>query len=200
MIRIQISVLVLLIAPLCNAGKNDPFLQKEKEYAKRIYQLIGPKLKKTSKVPLFSGNYEGRTKNIIKQSNITPYLQPKYAEKEPEEAFLANYRPTNGGTLLIDIILNNGETTDIEKELARGADVNAADRDGNTALHHLLSKKTKRTREKKKKANFSLISKLLEAGANIHAPNKQGETPLGIAEERNLPQFVVKMKTYDQKV
>lgn len=55
---------------------------------------------------------------------------------------------------------------------SQGGDVNAKDRDGNTALHWAILHKCKET-----------IPMLLSAGADINAANNDGETPLRIAEE-----------------
>lgn len=190
-------LICLLVVPfVCTAAEEKDTDQKRN--IQRLYALVGPKFKgySAAKVPLFTGDSPKRAKKIIQQSNITKYLQPKYKEKEVEETFLQQYRPTNAGTLLIDVINKNGESNDLTTVIKQGIDVNAADSDGNTALHHLLMKKSKRTREKKKKANYSLISQLLQAGANIHAPNKKGQTPLGMAKARKLNEMVEKMEAY----
>ena len=58
-------------------------------------------------------------------------------------------------------------TTRVEKMLARGANANAQDADGDTALHGAAQI-----------GNVDIIRMLLDKGANINAKNHQGGTPL----------------------
>jgi ankyrin repeat protein len=50
--------------------------------------------------------------------------------------------------------------------LAHGADVNAADKNGNTSLHHAS------------KQNAGMVNLLIAHGAAVNAPNNDGDTPL----------------------
>src|SRR5262249_10231562 len=56
--------------------------------------------------------------------------------------------------------------------IERGADVNAADRDGNTTLHLLATRKP---------AFDSVIELVAEHGALLETPNREGKTPLALA-------------------
>jgi ankyrin repeat protein len=55
----------------------------------------------------------------------------------------------------------------VEKLLAHGADVNAQDGDGDTALHGAAQT-----------GNVEIMKRLLEKGANLNVKNKEGGTPL----------------------
>ena len=56
--------------------------------------------------------------------------------------------------------------------LAKGADVNAVDDQGNTAL--MLAANA---------GEFQIVASLIDAGANVNAKNKEGLTALGLARE-----------------
>jgi cytohesin len=60
----------------------------------------------------------------------------------------------------------------VKRLMSLGADVNAVDRDGNTALHVLA---------RRRPAFDSVIQLLLEHGALIEPMNRKGETPLALA-------------------
>ncbi|XP_077310299.1 ankyrin repeat domain-containing protein 22 [Lithobates pipiens] len=67
--------------------------------------------------------------------------------------------------------------------LHSGVDVNAADNRGNTALHYACKMKTQAT-----------IPILLEANANPYIKNKEGESPVDIAEKLKFTKILELMK------
>ncbi|XP_073452459.1 ankyrin repeat domain-containing protein 22 [Aquarana catesbeiana] len=67
--------------------------------------------------------------------------------------------------------------------LHSGVDVNAADNSGNTALHYACKMKTQAT-----------IPILLEANANPYIKNKEGESPVDIAERLKFTKILELMK------
>ncbi|CAI9607684.1 unnamed protein product, partial [Staurois parvus] len=67
--------------------------------------------------------------------------------------------------------------------LHSGVDVNAADNSGNTALHYACKMKTQ-----------SIIPILLEANANPSIKNKEGESPVDIAERLQFKNILELMK------
>ena len=58
----------------------------------------------------------------------------------------------------------------VKAALDLGVDVNAADKDGNTALHTAATKRLD-----------TVIQSLAEKGANLEAKNKKGQTALALA-------------------
>ena len=91
-------------------------------------------------------------------------------------------QPTNGKTTTLMAAagvgwrdsLNRGREADaikaLELLLGRGADVNAANQMGDTALHGATLR-----------GSAALVQFLVDHGANVHAENGKGQTPLDIA-------------------
>jgi ankyrin repeat protein len=67
--------------------------------------------------------------------------------------------------------------------LERGADVNATDEDGLTALHHAVPR------------GAGVVQLLVDHGASIETKDKRGRTPLDVAEGVRLPGEATRMKT-----
>lgn len=67
----------------------------------------------------------------------------------------------------------NGDIDKVRLLLQKGADVNAADKDGTTPLHVAISK-----------GNAVVVRQLLAIGANVHAADKNGMRPLHTAAQR----------------
>jgi ankyrin repeat protein len=67
--------------------------------------------------------------------------------------------------------------------LDRGADVNAIDEDGLTALHHAVPR------------GAGVVQLLVDHGASIETKDKRGRTPLDVAEGVRLPGEATRMKT-----
>jgi ankyrin repeat protein len=67
--------------------------------------------------------------------------------------------------------------------LERGADVNAIDEDGLTALHHAVPR------------GAGVVQLLVDHGASIETKDKRGRTPLDVAEGVRLPGEATRMKT-----
>jgi ankyrin repeat protein len=77
-----------------------------------------------------------------------------------------NCRGLNGRPALIAYVWRDNKDR-VEKLLAHGADVNAQDNDGDTALHGAAQN-----------GNVEIMGLLLDKRANVNAKNKQGGTPL----------------------
>ena len=77
-----------------------------------------------------------------------------------------NCRGLNGRPALVAFVWRDNQAR-VEKLLARGADVNAPDDDGDTPLHGAAQT-----------GNVEIIRQLLDKGANPNAKNEQGGTPL----------------------
>src|SRR5688572_28433866 len=77
-----------------------------------------------------------------------------------------NSRGLNGRPALVAFVWRDQKER-VEKLLARGADVNVQDNDGDTALHGAAQT-----------GNVEVIRMLLDKGANLNTKNKQGGTPL----------------------
>ena len=77
-----------------------------------------------------------------------------------------NSRGLNGRPALSAFVWRENKEQ-VEKILARGADVNAVDNDGDAALHGAAQS-----------GDVEIIRMLLDKGANPNAQNKQGGTPL----------------------
>lgn len=84
----------------------------------------------------------------------------------------------SGATALRDAVIYWGDTVVITELLARGADVNAADREGRTPLLWSLQS----THYQSDEARLEQVVKLLlSRGANINAADKAGATPMDAA-------------------
>jgi uncharacterized protein len=67
--------------------------------------------------------------------------------------------------------------------IERGADVNATDDDGLTALHHAVPR------------GAGVVQLLVDHGASVETKDKRGRTPLNVAEGVRLPGEATRMKT-----
>ncbi len=67
--------------------------------------------------------------------------------------------------------------------IERGADVNATDEDGLTALHHAVPR------------GAGVVQLLVDHGASVETKDKRGRTPLDVAEGVRLPGEATRMKT-----
>ena len=84
-----------------------------------------------------------------------------------------NHTDNNGNTALL-LHTDRHCNKDVVKELIRaGADINAKNKDGNTALHFAL-----------KNGNIDVSRFLVKKGADYQAVNNKGETPMEIAVEK----------------
>ena len=97
-------------------------------------------------------------------------IEARYPEVEEALLNRPEINPNVGGLLGRPILLayvwrDNKKAT--ETLLARGADVNLVDADGDTALHGAAET-----------GNVEIMRLLLDKGANLNAKNKQGGTPL----------------------
>ena len=72
--------------------------------------------------------------------------------------------------------------------LDNGADVNFADKDGNTALHFAV----------KRKFDYNQIEFLLKNKANINQQNHAGISPLRLAEEKRYRKILELLKKYEK--
>jgi ankyrin repeat protein len=77
-----------------------------------------------------------------------------------------NARGLNGRPILLAFVWRDDKAR-VEKLLARGAEVNAQDADGDTALHGAAQG-----------GNVEIAQLLLDKGAGVNAKNKHGGTPL----------------------
>lgn len=76
---------------------------------------------------------------------------------------------------LIESVKQNN-LPEVQKLLANGENVNAANEQGNTALHYAVALD-----------NVEIVKALLDKGADLRAENAKGWTPLLIAEKKDLP-------------
>lgn len=79
----------------------------------------------------------------------------------------------------LDALIENvkqNNLPEVQKLLANGEDVNAANAQGNTALHYAVALD-----------NAEMVKTLLAKGANLNAENAKGWTPLLIIEKKDLP-------------
>ncbi len=196
---VMLATITFTITHSCNAVGKDKtgertFTERERTIVKKMQQIVAPKSKKqsASKIPLFTGapmpKNKQPEKNALAASGIRKFLTG-YKESNAEETFYAHYRGKEGSTLLMDVIKEGGESNDTRALLDLGAEVNAVDRNGNTALHRVIKGRPK----ERKKINYTLVTQLLQAGANPRARNKKDETPLSLAEERKATSIVKKM-------
>ncbi len=100
------------------------------------------------------------------------FLEEGHDDVEVVRRFLengadANYRdPESGGTPLHGAARSRNVEA-VRLLVARGADVNAADRGGRTPLHDGVSYKS-----------LDVVKILVGSGANVNSKNREGETPL----------------------
>src|SRR5690606_32704712 len=64
----------------------------------------------------------------------------------------------------------NGEASALARLIDQGADVNAAQPDGATALHWAVYR-----------GDLAAVETLVDAGASVQSPNRNGATPLSLA-------------------
>ena len=72
-----------------------------------------------------------------------------------------------------ELVDDRGTLAAVEVAVELGADVNAVDEDGNTALHHVVDKGFDR-----------VVTFLAQSGANLNATNRRGQTPLAMVSGR----------------
>ena len=104
---------------------------------------------------------DGTTILMAPLATIAERFRPIGARDPREEA-----RATEGATLDV-----------LKAALELGADVNAADREGNTALHAAASRRLN-----------SVVRFLADNGANLDVRNKKDETPLALASQERRGQ------------
>ena len=107
----------------------------------------------------------------LKEADLTPFLFEQFLLEEKD----INRRDNHGRTKLIYV--SQFQTADymIDALVQHGADVNAADKDGNTALHHAVESDL---------FNEGSLLALLRNNANPLAMNKKGLIPLKLAQKR----------------
>ena len=96
----------------------------------------------------------------------------------------------SGGDTSLHEAAKNGDAYAIKKLIDAGADVNAKNNDGDTPLHDTTRNEnwceenldgTACIRPETNPAIVNVVKELINAGADIHAKNKIGETPLHLA-------------------
>lgn len=85
--------------------------------------------------------------------------------------------------------------------LTHGADANAIDSFGDTALHWIVFKRFYRSDHTKElyRANYIIIGQLLTYGADPNSPNAAGITPLAEAQKDNFPALVALLQKYSKR-
>ena len=85
----------------------------------------------------------------------------------------------------------NGDAEALGRELASGVSPNALDSDGQTPLHYLCNDSDNpRDSDDDAEAQVACVRMLLEAGANVNAPNVHQNTPLHLAAVRGYANVV----------
>ena len=89
-------------------------------------------------------------------------------------------RPKKSGwTALHEAASDGRRTTDVEKLLANGAEVNSMDKEGRTPLHHVAFL-----------GHIETAKVLIDHGANVNAMDDEGEIPLHLAAEGGWPEII----------
>ena len=105
---------------------------------------------------------------------LAAILRAAGAKKNPMENADARAADAYGNTALM-FAVRDGSLEEVKRQIAAGADVNAANKGGNMPL--LLAIETGREWGKQNK-NAPIIKALLDAGANANVADSQGETAL----------------------
>jgi hypothetical protein len=94
----------------------------------------------------------------------------------------------NSGQTPLMIASDDGDVDEVEILIKNGADVNAVSRGGNTPLI-----KVSQDSVMNKDIQLNIVTKLIDAKANVNFKDKYGKTPLILATESNSPKIVSKL-------
>lgn len=136
----------------------------------------------TRPIVLIEPNYYRRKQDMLTRQRMLAEIQKTLAERQLVLAqqkppiiipALNHYRTMQGLTENLHKAVKVGDDKLIKSLLDQGANVNARNKSGMTALHYAITKRNSLSSE--------IVELLLEYGANINAQNTHGNSPLYLA-------------------
>lgn len=127
--------------------------------------------------------------SVSTEYNVEPHLLEAVKRDDPTEAVLSDVKENADGFNCLHLAARMGALRCMNRMIEEGADVNAADEQGNCPVHHAAFG-----------GEVSTMLFLVSKHANVNVMNEEGETPLTIAimgRHKELTTFLVEYEETD---
>ena len=135
-----------------------------------------------------AGNLNDAIMNLKQYLRLAPNASDAEMVKSLINKLEYRFEQSNAGDTLLHEATIKGKKEVVELLIAKGADINAKDKDGQTPLHAAVN------------GGYKELAELLIArGADMNAKNNSGRTPLDLARERKYKEVAKLLKKYGAK-